>query len=148
MTRHVPCKFDATAPPREIPMHNHLHVALGVQDLERSRRFYESLFGLTADKITASFARFVLADPPLVLSLNAERKVKGGNRLQHFGVRFGSTRSFEQARERLAAAGLIRKEQHRTKCCHAIQEKVWVRDPDGNDWEFYDLIEDLAVPEA
>ena len=129
-------------------MQHYLHVALGVQDLERSRRFYESLFDVAADKVTGSFARFVLQDPALVLSLNAERKVKGGNRLQHLGVRFGSTESFEQARARLAAAGLIRKQQHRTKCCHAIQEKVWVRDPDGNDWEFYDLIEDLAVPEV
>lgn len=126
-------------------MENHIHIALGVADLPRSVAFYDALFDRCPDKRTEKYARYVVASPPLVLSLNRVAKVKGGNAVEHLGLRFGATADFEAARERLRAAGLVRKEQHKTKCCHAIQEKVWVRDPDGNDWEFYDLVEDLPV---
>ncbi len=125
---------------------NHLHIALGVRDVALSAAFYTSLFGVLPDKVTEGYVRLVIADPPLVLSLNPARRLKGGDRLQHFGLRFASATRFAEVRDRLRSAGLVRKEQHRTECCHAIQAKVWVRDPDGNDWEFYDLIEDVPLP--
>jgi hypothetical protein len=30
-----------------------------------------------------------------------------------------------------------------TDCCHANQDKFWVRDPDGTEWEIYHLNYDL-----
>ncbi|GAA3332624.1 hypothetical protein GCM10020331_093510 [Ectobacillus funiculus] len=24
-----------------------------------------------------------------------------------------------------------------TTCCYAVQDKFWVTDPDGNEWEFF-----------
>ena len=127
-------------------MSHHLHIALGVRDLPASDAFYTAAFGCEPDKRTDTYARFVVADPPLVLSLNAAPEAQPGSRVEHFGLRFSSTESFQAARERLLAAGLVRKEERAIHCCHAIQDKVWVRDPDGLDWEFYDLLDDLQVP--
>lgn len=127
-------------------MSHHLHIALGVRDLEASRAFYAAAFGQQPDKLTAGYARFVVADPPLVLSLNASPQAQPGSRVEHFGLRYSGPEAFRAARERLQAAGLVRKEQQAVLCCHAIQDKVWIRDPDGLDWEFYDLLEDLQVP--
>jgi hypothetical protein len=29
-----------------------------------------------------------------------------------------------------------------TDCCYALQDKVWVSDPDGNSWEVFTVLED------
>jgi hypothetical protein len=34
-----------------------------------------------------------------------------------------------------------------TNCCYAIQDKTWVSDPDGNEWEVFVVLED-NLPEA
>ena len=34
-----------------------------------------------------------------------------------------------------------------TNCCYAVQDKAWVKDPDGNEWEVFVVKEDdLAEP--
>jgi hypothetical protein len=40
-----------------------------------------------------------------------------------------------------------------TTCCYAVQDKVWVHDPDGAPWEVYTVLADAppgphAVPSA
>jgi hypothetical protein len=30
----------------------------------------------------------------------------------------------------------------RTTCCYALQDKAWVSDPDGNEWEVFVVLED------
>jgi hypothetical protein len=50
---------------------------------------------------------------------------------------------------RVKAAGLPVREEMGVNCCHANQDKFWVRDPDGVEWEVYhlnyDLEDDLAT---
>jgi hypothetical protein len=47
-------------------------------------------------------------------------------------------------REKWAAAGLFTRDEMQTNCCYATQDKTWVRDPDGNEWEaFVVLIDNL-----
>jgi hypothetical protein len=29
-----------------------------------------------------------------------------------------------------------------TTCCYALQDKAWVSDPDGNEWEVFTVFED------
>jgi hypothetical protein len=29
-----------------------------------------------------------------------------------------------------------------TDCCYAVQDKIWVQDPDGNNWEVFVVLED------
>lgn len=29
-----------------------------------------------------------------------------------------------------------------TNCCYALQDKTWVNDPDGNEWEVFVVLED------
>jgi hypothetical protein len=30
-----------------------------------------------------------------------------------------------------------------TSCCYALQDKAWVRDPDGNEWEVFTVLADV-----
>jgi hypothetical protein len=50
-------------------------------------------------------------------------------------------------RSRWQAAGLETRDEMRTNCCFAIQDKTWVADPDGNAWEAFVVVED-NLPEA
>ncbi len=47
-----------------------LHVSLNVRDLERSVRFYETLFDTAPTKLRADYANFELASPAVLLALN------------------------------------------------------------------------------
>ena len=44
---------------------------------------------------------------------------------------------------RVKAAGLPVREEMDVNCCHANQDKFWVQDPDGVEWEVYHLNYDL-----
>ena len=44
---------------------------------------------------------------------------------------------------RVKAAGLAVTEEMGVNCCHANQDKFWVPDPDGVEWEVYHLNYDL-----
>ena len=43
----------------------------------------------------------------------------------------------------MKAAGLSVREEIGVDCCHANQDKFWVEDPDGVEWEVYVLNHDL-----
>lgn len=123
-----------------------MHVALDVADLEGSIDFYARLFGLEPAKRRDDYAKFELSDPPLVLSLNpATAAPSGPQRLSHLGVRVSEAAELAALRERLAAAGFSPREEHGTACCYAYADKLWVSDPDGNAWEFYQRLGDAAT---
>jgi hypothetical protein len=70
-----------------------------------------------------------------------------GGSLSHLGLKVGSAEEVHQAQERLTAAGLCTQDQNGTVCGRAPggsrQDKVWVKDPDGNFWEIYSVEEDV-----
>jgi catechol 2,3-dioxygenase-like lactoylglutathione lyase family enzyme len=122
-----------------------MHVALNVTDLAASIDFYRRALGREPAKQRADYAKFELSDPPLVLSLNplpAGAAPRGGQTLSHLGIRVADAASLEAVRSRLEAAGLPAREERDVVCCYATQDKLWVRDPDGNEWEFYELLAD------
>ena len=49
---------------------------------------------------------------------------------------------------RVKAAGLPVREEFSVDCCHANQDKFWVKDPDGVEWEVYHLNYDLEEETA
>jgi catechol 2,3-dioxygenase-like lactoylglutathione lyase family enzyme len=118
------------------------HVALNVADLAHSVAFYRQVLGLEPDKLHRGYARFLVSEPPLVLSLSEGERVKPGTQVAHFGVRLGSSGALAAARERVGAGGHAVRDQKGTLCCHAVQDKFWVTDPDGNLWEFYQVLDD------
>jgi hypothetical protein len=48
---------------------------------------------------------------------------------------------------RVKQAGLAIREEMGVNCCHANQDKFWVQDPDGVEWEVYHLNYDLEGDE-
>lgn len=119
-----------------------IHISLNVSDIKKSKKFYETFFGEKAHKVKEDYANFDLTNPPLKLALNQADFEKGKGSLSHLGIVVNSKEEVQAGIERLKAAGLITLEEKNTTCCYAVQDKVWVTDPDGNDWEVYVILDD------
>ena len=118
------------------------HLSLNVTDVDRSTAWYEAFFGMSAHKRRPGYANFDVSEPPLKLALN-ENVVAQGGPLNHLGILVPSTAEVDAARKRLEDAGLVTFSEENVTCCYALQDKIWVRDPDGNAWEVYALLDDL-----
>jgi catechol 2,3-dioxygenase-like lactoylglutathione lyase family enzyme len=121
-----------------------MHVSINVSDLSRSLPFYEAFFGVAPHKVRPGYANFDLATPPLKFALNEQPVERGAGTLNHLGIQLPSTCQVHKAKERLETAGLATFDEADTTCCYAKQAKVWVHDPDGNEWEVYVVTDELA----
>jgi catechol 2,3-dioxygenase-like lactoylglutathione lyase family enzyme len=117
------------------------HVAINVRDVERSVDFYRKMFGLEPCKHRPKYAKFDAEHPPLNLTLN-ERPFTDRGALFHLGIQVASTDDVLAMRARWVAAGLSTREEMQVVCGYALQDKSWVADPDGNEWEVFVVHED------
>jgi len=122
------------------------HLALNVSSVAQSVEFYRKLFGIEPSKVRTGYAKFDVQNPPLNLTLNQGRFSERGA-LSHLGIQVGSTDDVLATRQQWEAAGLLTRDEMNTNCCYAIQNKSWVRDPDGNEWEVFVVLED-NLPET
>jgi len=113
-----------------------VHVALNTPRFDESVRFYRTFLGLEPVKLKPGYAKFDVSEPELNLTLNASAET-GAGALNHLGIQVGSTEAVKQAAERLKAEGLATFEEENTDCCYALQDKVWVTDPNGYRWEVF-----------
>ena len=118
-----------------------IQLALNVSDLDAAVAFYGKLFGAEPAKRRPGYANFAIAEPPLKLVL-MENPAAGGGTLNHLGVEVESTDEVTAATRRLAGEGLATDVEENVTCCYAVQDKVWVTDPDGARWEVYTVLAD------
>src|SRR5689334_19382247 len=123
------------------------HVALNVKDVEASLAFYRKLLGIEPSKVRTVYAKFDVQTPPLNLTLNQHAFNERGA-LSHLGIQVSSTDDVLTVRENWIRAGLLTRDEIQTSCCYALQDKTWVRDPDGNEWEVFVVLEDNLAETA
>jgi catechol 2,3-dioxygenase-like lactoylglutathione lyase family enzyme len=122
-----------------------IHIGLAVKNLQRSIEFYRTVFGQEPTKTRPGYAKFEVAGPPVNLSLNQVGGETGPNNpVAHFGIQVKSSEAVKQVTDRLAQAGLKTRVEESVTCCYAVQDKVWVSDPDGNNWEVYVVLDNNA----
>jgi len=122
------------------------HLALNVRNVVNSTEFYTKMLGIEPSKIRRGYAKFDVHNPPLNLTLN-EVAFKEKGALSHLGIQVASTEDVLTMREKWADSGLITRDEMQTNCCYATQDKSWVRDPDGNEWEVFVVLKD-NLPET
>jgi catechol 2,3-dioxygenase-like lactoylglutathione lyase family enzyme len=132
---------------REDPLmaQNTFHVALFVDDLEAAVAQYRKILGTEPAKVRKDWAKFEVADPPVVLSLNVGGKPGA---LSHLGIRYPGTGEVATEKVRAKHEELPFIEQAEAKCCYAKANKFWLRDADGVPWEMYTLLEDIEAETA
>jgi catechol 2,3-dioxygenase-like lactoylglutathione lyase family enzyme len=125
-----------------------VQLALNVSDLEAAIGFYSKLFASEPAKVRPGYANFAVSEPPLKLVLieSAEARDRGVvGALNHLGVEVASTEEVAEAAHRLSSTGLATRTEDETTCCYAVQDKVWVSDPDGAPWEVYTVLADAPI---
>lgn len=118
-----------------------VQLALNVSDIDEAVAFYSRLLGTEPTKRRPGYANFAVADPPLKLVL-FEVGDDLGERLNHLGIEVESSDEVASATSRLSESGLPTDVEEQTTCCYAVQDKVWVTDPDGARWEVYTVLAD------
>jgi len=124
-----------------------VHVALNTPRFDESVRFYRTFLGLDPVKHKPGYAKFDVAEPGLNLTLNASADV-GAGALNHLGIQVASTAAVRAAAQRLKAEGLATFEEGDVDCCYALQDKVWVTDPNGYRWEVFVVKVGDTAPEV
>lgn len=132
----------------DFPSKARVHVALGVADLDASLTFYQTLLQAKPTKTKPGYAKFELKDPSLHLALNLVPKAREWDGASHFGIQLKSTGEIMSEKVRLQNAGLKTRDEEQVTCCYSVQDKFWVTDPDGNEWELFTVLEDAAVHSA
>ena len=116
-----------------------IQLALTVSNVDAATDFYRTLFGTEPAKERPGYANFAIDEPPLKLVLI---EGEAGGTLNHLGVEVSDPAVIESESDRLAAAGLLTRDEADVECCYARQDKVWVTDPDGAGWEIYTVTGD------
>lgn len=120
-----------------------VQLALNVDDIDQAVTFYALLFGAQPAKRRPGYANFALDEPALKLVL-IENPGHGGS-LNHLGVEVATSDEVVAATRRLAEQGLPTKVEDGTTCCYALQDKVWVTGPGGEQWEVYTVLADAGA---
>ena len=117
------------------------HLALNVRDVEKSTEFYRRMLGIEPSKVRMGYAKFDIQNPPLNLTLN-QNQVRERGALSHLGIQVSSTEDVLAMRQKWTSAGLAPRDEMQTNCCYAVQDKTWIQDPDGNEWEAFVVLQD------
>ncbi len=122
------------------PATGRVQLALNVEDLEASERFYTDLFGVEPVKRRPGYVNFAIANPPLKLIL-----FEGGTggTINHLGVEVTTSQHVSDAIARLEDAEIVTEVEEKVTCCFASQHKVWATAPDGEKWEYYTVLADV-----
>src|SRR4051794_29601954 len=124
-----------------------IQLALNVADLDAAIDFYGKLFAAEPAKRRPGYANFALTEPALKLVLIENPDARGtgtAGALNHLGVEVDTSDDVSAATRRLAGEGLDTVTEEASACCYAVQDKVWVHDPDDAPWEVYTVLSDSA----
>ena len=122
------------------------HVSINVRNVTESIEFYRKMLGIEPAKVRTGYAKFDVQNPPLNLALN-EIPFNERGALWRLGIQVASTDDVLAVRMRWADEGLVTRDEMQTDCCYAVQDKTWVTDPDGNEWEVFVVLKD-NLPET
>ena len=120
-----------------------MHVSLYVTDIASTVNFYTAFFGVPAVKIKPGYAKYILEKPSLIISF-VENPERVQQNFGHLGFQVETVEELHQRMETAKKYNLVAKEEIGTNCCYARQDKFWVNDPDGVQWEVYYFHEDAA----
>jgi catechol 2,3-dioxygenase-like lactoylglutathione lyase family enzyme len=118
------------------------HVHVGVKDLEKSVRFYSTLFGQEPSKLKEDYAKWMLEDPRINFAISTRAGTEG---VDHLGIQVDAAEELTELSDRLKKADLHVQDEGEATCCYARSEKAWVADPSGVAWEAYRTMGDVEV---
>lgn len=110
-----------------------IHISINVTSISGVIGFYKILLDAEPAKVTPDFAKFELDKQNLNLALNAIPFESGKGPLNHLGFQVNNAEEVQAIGDRLSRAGLSPVYGRSV----ADQFKLWIYDPDGNEWEVF-----------
>lgn len=111
-----------------------LHVHVGVNDLDRSIKFYSALFAAEPTVTKPDYAKWMLEDPRVNFAISTR---PDGGGVRHLGIQVETSDELQEVYARLKQAEGPTFEEGQTTCCYATSEKTWIDDPQGVAWETF-----------
>jgi catechol 2,3-dioxygenase-like lactoylglutathione lyase family enzyme len=111
-----------------------VQLALNVDSIDEAVSFYSRLLNAEPAKLRPGYANFAVADPP----------PDAQERINHLGIEVETPAEVVAADLRLRAEGEEPDPEMGVECCYALQDKVWLTDPDGARWEVYTVLGDAG----
>src|SRR4030095_11832733 len=118
-----------------------MHASLYVSDIQQSVEFYTQFFGREPVKVKPGYAKFVLENLSLIISFVENKEMVQSN-FGHLGFQVETIEDLNIRLWEAKKKNLVAREEIGTNCCYAKQDKFWVNDPDGVQWEVYYFHED------
>ena len=118
------------------------HVHVCVADLEKSVRFYSTVFGTAPAVRKNDYAKWMLDDPCLNFAISKRGRAVGVN---HLGIQVDSDEELGALRQAVASADVQVMDQKNATCCYAKSDKYWVLDPQGVAWETFHTLGEAPV---
>jgi catechol 2,3-dioxygenase-like lactoylglutathione lyase family enzyme len=112
-----------------------LHVHMSVDDLDRSIRFYSTLFASAPTVVKPDYAKWMLEDPRVNFAISTHSGRATG--IDHLGIQVENGDELREVYGRLKEAEGPVLEEGNTTCCYAQSEKSWIADPSGVAWEAF-----------
>jgi catechol 2,3-dioxygenase-like lactoylglutathione lyase family enzyme len=108
---------------------------MSVDDLDRSIRFYSTLFASAPTVVKPDYAKWMLEDPRVNFAISAHSGRPTG--IDHLGIQVENGDELREVYGRLKEAEGPVLEEGNTTCCYAQSEKSWIADPSGVPWEAF-----------
>jgi predicted enzyme related to lactoylglutathione lyase len=108
---------------------------MSVDDLDRSIRFYSTLFASAPTVVKADYAKWMLEDPRVNFAISTHSGRATG--IDHLGIQVENGDELQDVYGRLKEAEGPVLEEGNTTCCYAQSEKSWIADPSGVAWEAF-----------
>lgn len=119
-----------------------LHIHISVENLDKNRQFYTTLFGTEPTKVKEDYLQWLLDDPYINFALSSGRDKTG---LNHLGIQVDSDEALDIIEQRLIEGNVMVQKQEEAACCYASSKKYWVQDPQNIIWENYHTMEQIEV---
>jgi catechol 2,3-dioxygenase-like lactoylglutathione lyase family enzyme len=118
------------------------HVHVSVHDLDRSIRFYSTLFATEPAVVKDDYAKWMLDDPRLNFAISRRASATG---VDHLGLQVDSGEELGALEAQLRRADASMLTETNTTCCYARSDKHWVVDPQGVAWETFHTLGSAPV---
>jgi len=125
------------------PVFPRMHTSFYVSNLAATVNFYNTFFGQSANKIEKGYAKYILEEPSLIISF-IENSERVQSNFGHLGFQVSTREEMEKRLTIAREQKIVDREEIGTACCYAVQDKFWVNDPDGIQWEVYYFHEDVS----
>jgi len=118
------------------------HIHVSVADLDKSIRFYSTMFGAEPTRVEVDYAKWMLEDPRINFAISTRHQPLGVN---HLGFQVDSGDELGDMQTQLFAADARMVKENDQACCYSRSDKYWVTDPTGIAWETFHTLGNIPI---